>query len=175
VAAGLAVALPVALPASEARASPHDLEIAVEATYFAIIPHFVTWPAAALPSPSAPFVLCIQGADPFGPILDRLVADRLVGGRPIQVRRLARLDPTSGCQVAYLGGGTAQSQAQAVEALGGAPVITVTDETHGGGRGIIHFVRDGPRLRFAVDEAQAEQRGMAVSSKVLALAVAVKR
>jgi hypothetical protein len=172
----VAAALAAGLPGSASRASPHDFEIAVEATYFAIIPHFVTWPAGALPSPSAPLVLCIQGADPFGPILDRLVAERTVGGRPIQVKRLARLEPSSGCQVAYLGGGPAQSPAQAIEALGGAPVITVTDEGHSAaGRGIIHFLRDGPRLRFAVDEAQAELRGMAVSSKVLALAVAVKR
>jgi hypothetical protein len=168
--------LTTALPRPAAQASPHDLEIAIEATYLAIIPHFVTWPAAALPGPSAPFVLCIQGADPFGAILDRLVADRLVAGRPILVKRVARLDPASGCQVAYLGGGPAQSQAQAQEALGAAPVITVTDDARAGaGRGIIHFVQDGPRLRFAVDEVQAEQRGMAVSSKVLALAVTVKR
>jgi hypothetical protein len=172
-AAGL---LTASLPVSGARATPHDLELAIEATYLAVLGHFVTWPAGVFASPTSPVVLCVQGADPFGPTLDRLTAERRLDGRPILVKRLARLDPGSGCHIAYLGGGPAQSQVQALEAVDDAPVVTVTDDTRSSGaRGIIHFIQEGNRLRFSADEAQAQQSGVAISSKVLALAVAVKR
>jgi len=52
-------------------------------------------------------------------------------------------------------------------------VVTVTDGA--APHGMIHFIQDGPRLRFSADVAQAEQSGVVISSKVLALAVAVKR
>ena len=176
---GLRVAtavLTASLPASGARASPHDLELAIEATYLSVLGHFVTWPAGAFPSPTSPFVLCVQGADPFGPTLDRLTAEKRLDGRPILIKRIARLDSGSGCHIAYLGGGAAQSQAQALEAVDNAPVVTVTDEARSGAaHGIIHFIQDGVRLRFSADAAQAQQSGVTISSKVLALAVAVKR
>jgi hypothetical protein len=127
-----AAVLSASLPVSGARASPHDLELAIEATYLSVLGHFVTWPPGVFASPTSPFVLCIQGADPFGPTLDRLTAEKRLDGRPIVIKRIARLDPGSGCHIAYLGGGPAQSQAQALEAVGGAPVVTVTDEARSG-------------------------------------------
>ena len=92
------------------------------------------------------------------------------------MRRLARLDAGSGCQIAYLAGGPAQSPAQALAAVDGAPVLTVTDDSRGGtARGIVHLLIDGGRVRFSIDAAQAERNGVAISSKLLVLAVAVKR
>jgi hypothetical protein len=176
VAAGLAVGLPATITPTCALASPRELQLAIEATYLYRIGQFVTWPAGVFANPTAPLVLCIQGADPFGAALDQLTAEKRVDGRPIQIKRLARLDPASGCHIAYLGGGAAQSQVQALEAVDSTPVVTVTDEARAGAaHGIFHFLQDGLRLRFSADAAQAEQSGVAISSKVLALAVAVKR
>jgi hypothetical protein len=169
----VAVGLSGALGASGVRASPHDLEMAIEATYLRNLAHFVTWPPGVFASPTAAFVLCVQGKDPFGATLDQLTAERRIDGRPITIKRLARLEPGSGCQIAYLGGGPAQSAAQAIEAVNNAPVVTVTDGE--GPHGIIHFIQDGPHLRFSADASQAEQSGVAISSKVLALAVTVKK
>jgi hypothetical protein len=65
---------------------------------------------------------------------------------------------------------------KALEAVDGAPVVTVTDEARAGAaHGMFHFLQEGLRLRFSADAAQAAQSGVAISSKVLALAVAVKR
>src|SRR6185437_13471486 len=105
---------------------------------------------------------------------DRATSGQSVGGHPIVVRRLARLDAGSGCQIAFVAGGAAQSQAQALQAVEGTPVLTVTDERHGA-RGIVHLVLDGGKVRFDIDAGQADRNGVAISSKLLALAVAVKR
>lgn len=154
----------------------YDIVRVIEASYLYKFAHFVTWPAAGSPGPGAPLMICVQGNDPFGPMLDRLVAARRVSGHPVAVKRLARLDAGSGCQIAYVGGGPAQSLSQALQAVDGAPVLTVTDEARGApAQGIVNLVLSRGRVRFSIDAAQAERNGVEISSKLLALAVAVKR
>lgn len=156
-------------------AAADSLELAVKATYLYKLAPFVSWPPSAWPRPNAPLVICVQGSDPFGPLLDRATAGQAVGGHPVTVRRLARMDAESGCQIAYVAGGPAQSQAQALQAVDGTPVLTVTDEGRGGPKGIVHLLLDGGKVRFSIDAARAQESGVAISSKLLALAVAVKR
>jgi len=153
-----------------------SLEVAVKATYLYKLAPFVSWPASVWAAPNAPLTICVQGADPFGPLLDRATAGQAVGPHPVMVRRLARLEAGSGCHIAYVAGGAAQSPAQALQAVDGAPVLTVTDQSRDGGpRGIVNLMLEGGKVRFSIDAAQADRNGVEISSKLLALAVAVKR
>jgi hypothetical protein len=161
--------------AGQARADDNQLELAVKATYLYKLAPFVSWPAGTYAAPNAPLVICVQGADPFGPVLDRATSGQAIGPHPVMVRRVARLEAGSGCQIAFVAGGAAQSQAQALQAVDGAPVLTVTDERRGAPKGIIHLLLDGGKVRFDIDAGQADKNGVAISSKLLALAVAVKR
>jgi YfiR/HmsC-like len=161
--------------AAPAQAEP-SLELAVKATYLYKLAPFVSWPAQAWATPNAPLTICVQGADPFGPLLDQAVGGQAVAGHPVEVRRLARLEASSGCQIAFVAGGPGQSQAQALLAVSGAPVLTVTDEGRSGAaKGIVHLLIDAGKVRFSIDAGQADRNGVAISSKLLALAVAVKR
>jgi hypothetical protein len=161
-------------PPVAAAAPSSPAEQSVKAGYLAKFAPFVVWPQDTFASPTAPLVLCVQGDDPFGETLDRLTAGRSVGTHPIIVRRVARIDADSGCHIAYLAGSSAQSSAAALKALEGRPVLTVT-EGEGGERGIVHLVQTNGRVRFAIDSAKAGQCGLAISSKLLALASEVKR
>lgn len=174
-AAFIAMAAGFAGPALATAGEGEALEVAVKATYLYKFAPFVSWPPAVWAAPAAPLTICVQGADPFGTVLDRAVAGQAVAGHPLAVRRLARIAADSGCQIAYLAGGPAQSRAQALAAVAEAPVLTVTDEAHGGARGIVNLVLDAGRVRFSIDAAQADRSGVAISSKLLALAVEVKR
>ncbi len=162
--------------AADARAQEPTLELAVKATYLYKLAPFVTWPATVLGDPTAPLAICVQGVDPFGAILDRAVAGQGVGSHPIQVRRLARIDAHSGCQIAFVGGSPAQSAAQALAQVDEAAVLTVTGEAATPrDHGIVHLRLVGGKVRFSIDASQAEESGLAISSKLLALAVQVKR
>jgi hypothetical protein len=175
-AAGLAILLGLSAVAPAAAGGDAGLELAVKATYLYKLAPFVSWPTAAYPPANAPLVICVQGADPFGPVLDRATTGQSVGGHPVTVKRIARLEANSGCQIAYVSGGPGQTQAQALEAVDEAPVLTVTDDARGGGpRGIVHLMLDAGKVRFAIDAEQAQESGVTISSKLLALAVAVRR
>jgi YfiR/HmsC-like len=171
-------ALAACLLAPTAAAANPPLELEVKAAYLAKFAPFVVWPQTAFTSPSAPLVLCVQGDDPFGRVLDRLTQGQNVGHHPVVVRRMARLTPDSGCQIAYLAGSPAQSQADALHVVNGRPVLTVTDadgDADSNGKGIVRLVLIDGRVRFMVDAGRAGQSGLSISSKLLALAADVKR
>lgn len=174
--AACGTALAATLAASgPARAEGGELELAVKATYLYKLAPFVSWPAGAMAAAPAPLVICVQGADPFGALLDRATSGQAVAGHPVVVRRVARLEAGAGCHIAFVAGGAAQSQAQALQAVEGTPVLTVTDERRGAPQGIVHLLLAGGKVRFDIDAGQADRNGVAISSKLLALALAVKR
>jgi hypothetical protein len=55
------------------------------------------------------------------------------------------------------------------------PVLTVTEqEANSNETGIINFVNVNGRIRFEVDNVRAREAGLILSTKLLALATAVK-
>lgn len=159
--------------ATGALAETGTLELAIKAAYLYKLAPFVTWPAGAA-GPAAPLTICVQGTDPFGPLLDRAVAGQSVAGRPVVVRRVPRLEPDTDCAIAYVAGSANQSQAQALAAVERTPVLTVTDAARGPNRGIVHLMPDGDKVKFAIDTAKAGEAGVEISSKLLALGVVVR-
>ena len=162
---GLLLVLP-----TPAAAQPTDK--AVKAAFLPRFFRYATWPPGAMPRGSDPFVLCVIGDDPFGGLLDDAARSQSIDGRRIAVRRSASAD---GCQVAFVAGGRGSSPAQIIDAIGHKPVLTVTDDAHGHRRGVIHFTIVGGRVRFFIDQAAASQRGIQLSSRLLALALGVRQ
>jgi hypothetical protein len=141
--------------------------MAVKAAFLTKFGAFVTWPAAA----AGPLRVCVVGDDAFGAALERAAQEQ----GSVRVARLAEVERDSGCQVLYAAGSPRQSVAQALQAVRGAPVLTVTDAGRGATRGMIHFVVFEDRVRFHIDADQAQDCGLAISSKLLALSLSVKR
>ncbi len=163
----MTVVLAAMLPAAAFAGGPPD--IAVEATYLYKLAPFVTWPNG---DSAGPFNICVVGDDPFGPLLDRAVAGQALGARAIQVVRVDTVGPKSDCAIAYLGGSRGESVAEALRAVRGAPILTVTDE--GDPPGIISFTVAEGHVRFRIDQVQAQENSLAISSKLLSLALSVR-
>jgi hypothetical protein len=158
-----------------AQAPAQPSEAAVKATFLPRFARYVAWPAAALPGAGAPFQLCVVGRDPFGRLLDSAASRELIDGRPVAVRRIVSVERAQGCHVAFVQGAAAQETARMLLALRGQPVLTVTDARGGAARGMIHFTIVEGRVRFFIDEAAAAERGLSISSRLLALAAGVRQ
>jgi hypothetical protein len=167
-----AIAAFASLCAAPAAAQPS--EAAVKAAFLTKFPAYVDWPANLRLAPNAPIALCIVGGDPFGRTMDDAVRGQQIDGHPIVVKRFANAAGADGCQVAYVDGNASRGTADLLHALEGKPVLTVTDARAGPARGIIHFVVDGGRVRFHIDEAAAQGAGLTLSARLLAIALSVR-
>ena len=162
-AAGALAVLLVLPPQAQAQ----SLETAVKATYLYKFAPFVEWPTKAFETSTSPLTVCVQGDDPFGPLLDRAIAGQKIGTHPVQARRLDIVDAASGCHIVFVSGSKRQPQGEALKALRGSGALTVTD----GGGGAIRFVMQNDRVRFEIDTGEASSDGLTLSSKLLSLAV----
>jgi hypothetical protein len=150
------------------------LEYAVKANFLYKFGDYITWPPQALGPANGPVTICVAGSDPFGTMLDEAVAGEVVAQRPIFVKRLATVTPDAGCHILYIGPSPSQSIAAALQAVAGQPVLTITDSAFED-TGIINFLIRDNRVRFSIDQQAAAAGGLEISSKLLSLAVTVRR
>jgi len=165
----IGVAAAVLLHPTAASAEPTD--VSVKAAFLPRFVRYVTWPPAAMPHGSDPFVLCVIGSDPFGQLLDQAAGTQSIDGRHIVIRRMNSAAAAGDCQAAFV----STNRLDELSDFGGRPVLTVTDGSAAGPHGIIHFVVVGGRVRFFIDQALAERRHLNISSRLLALALGVRQ
>jgi hypothetical protein len=133
----------------------------------------VTW----TPSPdssSTPFVICIVGKVNFGATLDSLIAKESIQGRKITTRRLSSINDAESCHIVFLAMSEESRLTKDLDALKDKPILTVSSLPgfleHGG---VIQFISQGNRVRFAVNLAAAAQSRIALSSELLKVALYV--
>lgn len=150
-------------------ATAQTLEYAVKANYLYKFAPFVEWPPRTFPSATSPFNVCVLGEAPFGDALEEATQGQRIGEHPIAVHRLTAATSATGCHVAYIG--RSNTTKETLDALRGHPVLTVTDSDHGVKGGVVHFVLQRGRVRFAIDTRAARAQGLTISSKLLGLAI----
>ncbi len=161
--------------AATAAQSRVSLEYAVKATYLYKLAPFVNWPPDTFTSPNAPFEICVLGRDPFNGFLVQAVAGRRVGTHPFEVRRLAAPTQAAGCQIVFIGDMRVGAVRDVLRTFDGKPVLTVTDSGDADSAGsIVQFVLERGHVRFDIDNAAAARNHLAISSKLLNLALTVK-
>ncbi|WP_207477977.1 YfiR family protein [Arenibaculum pallidiluteum] len=170
-AAALALAVPVGGPAAA-----QSLERAIKAAFLPKFAAFVDWPDDAFDGPTSPIALCVVGDDPFGDLLDRSVAEQPPASRTFAVQRLKVVDPGARCHVMYVAGSRQQPVEDVLRTVRGTPVLTITDaEPQASAKGIVNFVLNEGKVRFEMDAGAAAENGITISSKLLGLAVSVRR
>ena len=167
----LASVLAFGIPLTAASDSTYR-EYQVKAAFLYNLSKFIEWPGDA--RREEPISFCILGDDPFGTALDRTVADKRVGGRPVRIRRSGRLDDLTGCEVLFVSASERPRLDRLLAKLAGSPVLTTADfEGFAERGGMIGFVvRDG-RLGLVVNVDAAERAGLRVSSRLLKVAAVV--
>lgn len=150
-------------------------EIEVKAAYLLNFGRFVRWPRASLP-PSAPFGVCVLGADPFGAVLDATLGGELIDGHPVVARRAASAADAAGCQIVYLATLPRRELAATVSDLAKWPMLTVSDQPQFvDAGGMVQFVTIDGRVRFELNATAAERGGLMFNSELARVAFRVRR
>jgi|GEM_PF-968591 len=149
-----------------------SLEYPVKAAFLSKFASYVQWPTGDR-APGAPINLCVVGEGGFGDMVQSAVDGQRGSGLALVVSRHLRA-PRQGCDVLFAGGSGQESVQESLRAVAGRPVLTVTDERRGAGRGMLHFTVHQGRVRFHIDARAARGSGLSISSKLLSLALSVR-
>jgi hypothetical protein len=169
------VALAAGLTALDAPAQDRRVEYAVKATFLYKFAGFVEWPPGAFAAAVDPLLICVAGNDRVTALIDDAVRDQSVDGHPIAVTHLRPGARPAQCHILYVAEAPRAAMAALLDSVAGAPVLTVVDGTNVAGSPVINFVLQDNRVRFDIDLRAAQRNRLAISSKLLALAAAVRQ
>jgi len=149
-------------------------EYLIKAGFIYNFAKFVEWPPTSFPQSDAPIVIGILGTDPFGSVLDRIVADKKIGSRGFVVRRYKwskDLKDLRECQILFVSSSEKAHTDEVLEFVKWLPILTI-GETPGFAErgGVIRFTVEDNRVRFEVSVDAAHNANLNLSSRLLTLA-----
>lgn len=132
---------------------------------------FVQWPDAIMTQNKGQIVVAVLGEDDLAAAIASVLSTRTVNGKPVFVRFARRPQDARGCQIVYIASSEIGHAAEVEEVLRGSPTLTLADAdgfaAHGG---MVNFSGAAPNLRFEICLVRAQQAGLKISSRLLALA-----
>ena len=154
------------------RAKPEEFQI--KAVYLFNFGRFVEWPANATKDES--FAICVLGLDPFGPVLDSMLAGEVIDNRKLVARRITNAHDAASCRILFISSSEAAHIKEILISVEKSGVLTVSDMPgFTGSGGMIQFVLRESKVRFEVNLTAAEKAGLTFSSQLLKVATDVKK
>jgi hypothetical protein len=168
------LAPPACAQAAGAAAASAGAEERVKAAYLFRVLNYVDFPARAGERAAAPYVVGVLEDDIVADSLVQLAAGKQVNGREVSVRKLAAGAPLGGLDVLFISRSERARQPYLLKQLRSAPVLTVTETAEALEQGsIMNFRIVDAHVRFEISLPAADQAGIKLSSRLLALAVKV--
>jgi hypothetical protein len=155
-------------------AAAQDVSLpSLKAAFLANFAKFTDFPHDALPAGRV-FTFCVSGDKAVADALEQSLKARL-GQDPASVTFVASDRPTGACHILYLSGLNLRDARRTIEGIRDAPVFTVSDlEGFAEAGGVAELRLEKGRMRFAINPAAAQRAHLALSAKLLSLAIIVK-
>jgi len=168
----IGICLSLALGASAQTLDSSDSsEYLIKAGFIYNFAKLVGWPQNAFAQPDSPIVIGILGTDPFGTIIDRILADKKIDARRFVIKRLKWGMDFKDCDILFIGSSEAPHLEEVLHALKGMPILTIGETPGFGKRGcIINLMVEDNKVHFEVNLDAAKQADLNISSRLLALA-----
>ena len=139
----------------------------VKAVFLLNFVQFVDWPSSAFSTPESPVVIGVLGEDPFGRLLDEVVAGEIVKGRTLSITRYRRVEDVKSCHVLFISPSESAQYEHIMAALRSQPTLTVGETENFTTRGMIRFLTESNRIRLEVNVDAAKTAGLTISSNLL--------
>jgi hypothetical protein len=155
------------------RAAAQDAlpEYQVKAAYLFNFFKFVEWPQDSFGDPTTPVVIGVVGEDPFGTTLPVVIAGKTVQGRELVFRKYYVGEDLRGAHILFISASEKKRLPAILLSLRGSWVLTVSDvDGFLDQGGMIQFVNENDRIRFAINLSATSQANLKMSSKLLSLA-----
>jgi hypothetical protein len=146
----------------------------VKAAFLYRFTEFATWPESAFTRAEAPFVIAVMGREGIAEELRNITAGRSVAGRAIEVRRVAEGEAPPAAHMLFIGDTERGRLRELIRAAPRSALVVTESEGALGLGSVINFVIGEGRVRFEIALDAAEKRGLRLSSRLLAVAQAVR-
>lgn len=160
---------------SVAAQKPTFNERELKAVFLLNFARFVDWPVQAFDGPQSPIVIGVLGDDPFGRVLDDVVAGEMAMNRHLTVTRFAHVKDVVACHILFISPSESGRYEQIFGTLRGRPILTAGDTEGFAARGgMIRFVTEHNRIRLRVNLEAATAAGLSLSSRLLRAAEIIR-
>jgi hypothetical protein len=161
----------IAFAVAQSRPSEYD----AKAAYLFNFGKFMHLSGAQPPVPQSTFDLCILGRDPMESAVDEIAANEAIDNRPVRVIRIADASQARTCEILFIAATENAQLRENLAILAGSDVLTVSDVPDFLERGgMIQFVLENNRVRFAVNLDAVNRTHLVLSSELLRVASFVK-
>lgn len=145
-----------------------------KAAYIYNFAKLVSWPQDTWLSPEMPFNLCILGEDNVSRALNKL-GGRKIKGHDVLVQSFSKQPPMGLCQLLYVAQNIKLDRRWVKRSVGENAVLSIS-EVPGFLKqgGVIELFREDQRTRFKINQKNAIQLGLDISSRLLRLATVVE-
>jgi hypothetical protein len=148
-------------------------EYEVKATYLYNFARFTEWPAKDAGENT--FAVCVLGHDPFGSILDTILAGEAIDGKHMVHRRISAVQDAGDCRIVFISSSEESRLKETLAVLGKMSALTVSDISDFSVRGgMIQFVLEQNKVRFEVNLETTGKAGLVLSSELLKVAISVR-
>ena len=159
------------LPVRWIDAQRGPTEYQVKAAYLLNFLKFVEWPGDPNADIRERWIIGIVGENPFGDGLTQIITGKTVQGHELEVRQFQSGDDLRSCRVLFISASEKRRLPATLAALNGSSILTVGDMDHFiESGGMIQFVMEEKRVRFAIDISASSRARLKLSSKLLSLA-----
>ncbi|MBK8018795.1 MAG: YfiR family protein [Betaproteobacteria bacterium] len=146
---------------------------AVKAAYIYRFLEYVTWPAESFRSAEDPVLIGTMEYDDVAAELVRVARTRRINNRRIEV---VLVREEAGVHALYVARTDTTRGQRLIDNARERPVLVITDGPDGLDRGgTINFVPSGDRLQFEISLEAATRAGLTVSSRLLTVAVRIRK
>ncbi len=152
-------------------------EYSIKAAFLFHFLKYTSWPKGTFEKQDDPIVLGLVGKDPFGKVLDKVLGKKVVGKRPIIIKRFEDISKVKGVHALFLGELTTKERSKLYAALAGQALLSIGDSYGMAGADTSvasFFLRDG-KVRFEVSTKAVERAKLTISSQLLKLADIVEK
>lgn len=167
-----AIGLSLMTTSVRAQNSGEIREFQKKAEFISSFARFVEWPARKFPQADSPFVIGVFGTDNITALLQEMIQDRQIKGRPTVIKRLMNKEELHACHVLFVSRSERDRLGPILGEVRRENVLTVGEcDNFLGKGGVINFVTVGGQVRFQISTEAAVREKLSVSSKLLQLAV----
>ncbi len=165
----LAMALSLGLGASPAIAESGQLELKVKSAFIYNFTKYITWPVNEADKSEGLLSICVAKNSDIFDLVEETIDGKISNGRTVEVSLVRDRTALSDCDLVYAQDSRVAQEWR--EELSSYGIVTVGE----GGNfvddgGVFGFVVLDGKMRFEINLAKAEKKGLKISSKLLSLA-----